>query len=1083
MNNKKEKKQIEIFIEGMECASCALNVENSINKLDGVKSEVDINTSKARVEYDPKSVAISDIDKSIEDVGFKIRKSEVILQIAGMHCVNCVLNIEKNLKSLEGVSSATVNLNTQKALVYYNKNLVSSEDMGKTIENLGFDFLGVVEQIDPDLDDKIYEKDLNDKKNRIIIGFIFSGILMGIMFTPHIFFHNIGISMSLLSLIIAIIPFIFVSYPIIKGGFNSLAHKNLDMDVMYTMGILVAFISSLLGTFNIILDSSFMFYETAIMLPSFLMLGRFLEAKAKRKTSSSIKQLICLQPKTATLLIKKEGSNEFNEDKIHIKDIATNTNEYEEKKILIDDIAIDDLLLVRSGDKIPADGLVIDGNSYIDESMITGEPIAKLKSNNDKVFAGTINQDGILKIKALHIGKETVLSQIIDLVEKAQSSKPPVQRIADKVVKYFIPTILLIAISSFIVWYLVLGSSLLFALTTLISVLVVACPCALGLATPTAVTVGIGRAAEYGILIKNSSALENAGNVSIAIFDKTGTITEGNPEISDVFIFNNDNNENTKKHDLYNDNKNSENTEKIYIKNNYIFKNNRRNYENNFYENDDKNKKNNLNKNNEKSYENILNDNDDKKHESDENNKNNNYKKNYENGLNNNYNNNYNNNENNLNENNEKIYENILNNDDDKKHESDENNKNNNYENTHESNLNSSYKNNENKEKIYENILNSYDDKKHESDENNKNNNYKKNYEKDLNNNYNNNYKNNENRSSDKHYKSDENKNNYNNGKNYKSNNFENNLIFEDNKPEKNNESELIQLIASLENNSTHPIAKAIVKKAKKMNLKLDKVDEFENIRGKGLKGKIKGNIVLAGNKSLLIDENIAISQEHIEKYNEFVEESKTTIFLVYNDLIKGIITLMDKIKNDSKKTIENLHLMKITTFMITGDNEKTANNVANELGIKNVFAEVLPNEKLEHVMKIQNTGENSVLFVGDGINDAPAISQSDVGVALGSGTDIAMENGDVVLIKGDLENVVAAIQFSKKVMTRIKENIFWAFAYNIILIPIAGGLLYPFFGIVFRPEFAGLAMALSSVTVVSLSLTLKRYVPPIKEE
>ena len=873
-NNKKEKKKIEIPIEGMHCASCALNVENSINKLNGVHAEVDINTNKARIEYNPKSVAISDIDKSIEDAGFKVKKSEVTLQIAGMHCANCVLNIEKNLKNLDGVSSATVNLNSQKAIIHYDKNLVSIEDMGKSIEDLGFDYLGIANQIDPDLDNNIYEKDLNDKKNRIIIGFIFSGILMGLMFSPvHMVFHDIGLSMPIVSLIIAIVPFIYVSYPIIKAGFNSLAHKNLDMDVMYTLGILVAFISSFLGTFNIILDSSFMFYETAIMLPSFLMLGRFLEGRAKRKTSSSIKLLIGLQPKTATLLIKKKDFNEFKEKKIPIKDITTNSKGYEEKKILIKDIAIDDLLLVRPGDKIPADGVVIDGNSYVNESMITGEPIAKLKSKNNKVFAGTINQDGILKIKALHIGKETLLSQIIDLVEKAQSSKPPVQRIADKVVKYFIPTILTIAIVSFIVWYLILGSTLLFALTALISVLVVACPCALGLATPTAVTVGIGRAAEYGILIKNSSTLENAGSVSTAIFDKTGTITEGNPEISDIFILN----------DNYNEN-----------------------------------------------------------------------------------------NDNNLN-----------------------------------NKKNTDSKNNENKEN-YDNHLNN-----------------KKNTE--------------------------------------------------------TNESEFIQFIASLENNSTHPIAKTMVKKAKEMNLKLYKVDDFENIRGKGLKGKIKGNPILAGNKTLLKDEDILISHESMEKYDEYIEQGKTTIFLVYNKSIKGIITLMDKIKDNSKKTIENLHSMKITTFMITGDNKKTATNVASVVGITNVIGEVLPDKKLEKVRKIQNQGTNNVLFVGDGINDAPAISQADVGVALGSGTDIAMESGDIVLIKSNLENVVAAIQLSKKVMTRIKENIFWAFAYNIILIPIAGGLLYPFFGIVFRPEFAGLAMALSSVTVISLSLTLKRYVPPIK--
>lgn len=887
--NKKDKsrEKIEVSIEGMHCASCALNVEESINNLDGADAKVNINTNKAIVEYDPEKVAISDIDKSVEDAGFHVRKSEVTLKIQGMHCANCVLNIEKALNNLEGVESATVNLSSQKALVIYDSNLVTIDDMGKAIENLGFDFLGVADQVDADMDDKLYEKDLKDKRNRIIIGFIFSGILMGIMFTPHMLFHDIGISMSLLSLIIAIIPFIFVSYPIIKAGFNSLAHKNLDMDVMYTMGILVAFISSLLGTFNIVLDSSFMFYETAIMLASFLMLGRYLESTAKRKTSTSIKELIGLQPKTATLLVKNDGKNG-----------DSNGNEFEEKQILIEDIAIDDLLLVRPGDKIPADAVVASGNSYVDEAMITGEPIPKLKVKDEDVFAGTINQDGILRIKAKKIGKETVLSQIIDLVEKAQSSKPPVQKIADKVVKYFIPTILTIAILSFIVWYFIFASTLLFALTTLISVLVVACPCALGLATPTAVTVGIGRAAEYGILIKNSETLENSGNIDVAIFDKTGTITEGMPEIEDIFVVNE--------------------TEAV-LKRNEVIENTGGEWI-------------------------VVED---------------------------------------------------------------------------------------------PSVPGKHVNVKPEEVEGDQ-------------------------------------------------------SLLKDEKLRKKAENEILRLIASLENNSTHPIAKAIVKKADELGLNLEHVDNFENITGKGLKGEINGKIILAGNQSLLEDENISDIENIVtysvsqEKYNEFVDQGKTAIFLVHDNHIKGIITLMDKIRDNSKKTIDELHKMDISTYMVTGDNEKTAMNVANSVGIDKVIANVLPGEKLDKVVEIQDQegitkNSKEVLFVGDGINDAPALSQADVGVALGSGTDVAMESGDIVLMEGNLENVVASIQFSNKVMTRIKENIFWAFAYNIILIPIAAGLLYPFFGLVFRPEFAGLAMALSSVTVISLSLMLRTYVPPIK--
>ena len=330
------------------------------------------------------------------------------------------------------------------------------------------------------------------------------------------------LTMGQLSLIIAIFPFCYVSYPILKAGWNSFKHKNLDMDVMYSMGILVAFVSSVLGTFGIVLDSSFMFYESAVMLPSFLTIGRYLEARAKRKTSSSIKELIGLQPKTATLVTTDESGNSI------------------EKEIDIEDIEIGNILLVKPGEKIPADSIVVDGESYVDEAMITGEPVPKLKKAGINVFSGTINQDGALKVEAQKIGSETVLSQIIQLVEKAQGSKPPVQRLANRIVSWFIPVILTIAIIVFLLWYFVAGSGLLFALTCLISILVVACPCALGLATPTAVTVGVGRAAEYGILIKNGETLESSKDVDVCVFDKTGTITEGKPDVADIIAFDGD---------------------------------------------------------------------------------------------------------------------------------------------------------------------------------------------------------------------------------------------------------------------------------------------------------------------------------------------------------------------------------------------------------------------------------------------------------------------------------------------------------------------------------------------------------------
>ena len=420
------------------------------------------------------------------------------------------------------------------------------------------------------------------------------------------------------------------------------------------------------------------------------------------------------------------------------------------------------------------------------------------------------------------------------MVEKAQSSRPPVQKFANTIVSYFIPVILTIAIVVFLIWYFVLGATLLFSLTCLISILVVACPCALGLATPTAVTVGVGRAAEYGILIKNGDTLENAGQIDVAAFDKTGTITEGKPEVDDIIPY----------------------------------------------------------------------------------------------GC---------------------------------------------------------------------------------------------------------------------------------------------------------SESDLIKLAASIEQNSTHPIAKAIVNKSKELNLDLLQTTEFENITGKGLKAELENNEVLAGNLALMESFEVNVSDELIGKYHELEGLSKTCIFLAQDKSVKGILTLSDKIKDNSKRTIDELHDMGVETYMLTGDNESTALNVAREVGIDNVKAGVLPENKLDIVKKAQANNTRKVLFVGDGINDAPALTQADIGVAMGNGTDIAMESGDIVVMEGDLENVVAAVQFSKKVMRRIKENIFWAFAYNTILIPIAAGVLYPTFGITFEPALAGLAMALSSVTVISLSLMLKRYVPEVK--
>ncbi|MDR2874206.1 MAG: heavy metal translocating P-type ATPase, partial [Methanobrevibacter sp.] len=676
-------KLIQIRINGMGCANCVLNIENTLKKLEGINNvAVNLRSNKAKISYIPEKIDFKTIKQSIESIGFEVKQDEIRIKIGGIHCAVCVSNIEKALKNLNGVYQVRVNLSTGKADLRYVKSLVSIKDLKNTIESLGFEFLGNDDNVN---DDETLKRDLKDKRNRIIVGFISSAVLMILMYT-HI---HIFISVSLLSLIIAIIPFIYVSYPILKSAYKSLTHKILDMNVMYSMGVLVAFISSVFGTFNIILNSEFMFYETAIMLSSFLLLGRYLETKAKKKTTIAIKKLIALEVKTANLLLKTGKSEN-----------------YTEKEVLIEDIEIGDLLIVKPGEKIPTDSIVVSGESYVDESMITGEVISKFKGDGDEVFGATINQDGTLYIKATKIGKGTVLSQIIDLTEKAQTLKPPSANLADKVVKYFIPTIILIAISSFLIWYFIGSKDLLFSTTILISVLVVACPCALGLATPTAITVGIGKMSQYGILVKNGDVLENFKDLDIAIFDKTRTITMGTPSIEDIY-------------------------------------------------------------------------------------------------------------------------------------------------------------------------------------------------------------------------------------------------------PEEK-KNEILKIAGSLERNSTHPIAKSILKKAEEEKIELLTPESFTNIPGLGLKATINNEKALVGNKSLMK----GIKLEFEEKYQEFINQGKTTILIAIEDEVIGILTLNDKIKENSKKTIQWLKSMGIETLILTGDNEKSAKRVGDEIGIDKVIAEVLPTEKLDNILTIQEQGK-----------------------------------------------------------------------------------------------------------------------------
>ncbi|PNX48451.1 MAG: copper-translocating P-type ATPase [Thermoplasmata archaeon M11B2D] len=801
------KKKAEMKISGMTCATCSSTIEKSLASLPGVsKAQVNLGSELASVEYDPTKITLRDLDKAVSDGGYGTVNEKVILKIGGMTCASCEKTVTSALSGLDGVVRVSVNLATEKASVVYNQRMVSLADMKKAVEKAGYQYLGV--QGEENLAQKVLDKDLRARRIRIYIGFLVGVPLMVLMYVHP------GLSMeqvSYLSLVLSTPTFIYISYPIFSAGYHAILKRNLTMDVMYSMGIGVAFFASVLGTFHLVLTHEFMFYETAVFLATFLTLGRYLEAKAKGKTSEAIKKLAALQVKTA-LVVRGE----------------------QEVEMSIEEVGVDDVVVVKPGGKIPVDGVVIHGESYIDESMVTGEPLPVSKTPGSTVIGGTLNTNSVLQVKATKIGKDTLLAQIIKLVEEAQGSRPAVQRIADTAVSYFIPVVLIIATVSFFAWYFLLEETLLFSLTALISVLVIACPCALGLATPTAVTVGIGRGAELGVLIKNGEALEISERITTMVFDKTGTLTKGKPEVTDIV------------------------------------------------------------------------------------------------GV-----------------------------------------------------------------------------------------------------------------------------------------ETENRVVLE--------------MAASVETNSLHPLAEAIVRKAKEQDISLKDSSGFDTFAGKGVQAIVDGTVVVIGNRLLFKEQGIVVPTKVEEVLGGLEVQGKSVMFVAFDQRLVGLVGIADVVKDTTLVSMQQLKKMRLRLVMITGDNAKTAQAVAQQIGIDIVRAEILPQDKAQEVKKLQADGE-VVAFVGDGINDAPALAQADVGIAIGSGTDVAIESGEIVLVKSDLLDCVAAVQLSRKVMARIKQNLFWAFAYNTALIPVAAGVLYPFLGITFRPEFAGLAMALSSVTVVSLSLLLKRYVPPAKE-
>jgi Cu+-exporting ATPase len=491
----KETKEIEISISGMHCATCARTVENGLSSIPGVlESSVNLATGKARVLFDPSQASISDLMRAVEKSGFSVTPEKTVVRVGGMMCASCVQTVTRALLGVPGVLSADVNLATEQAFITYNPSLVDLRMIRDAIVKAGYQFLGTSRD-DIKAGEAVEKKELTRQLVKIIIGFLVSLILMGMMYLPLHDMHLIAYIQFLITT-----PVLFwLGGPIFRAAVGALRNKSLNMDVMYAMGIGVAYIASVLGTFSIILDMNFIFFETSIMLTSFLSLGRYLEARAKGRTSSAIQSLIGLQADSARVI--REG---------------------EEREVPIFDVLPGDLIRMRPGERIPVDGVIREGSSYVDESMVTGEPLAVFRKTGDEVIGGTLVTTGTFTYKATRVGSDTMLARIVRLVEEAQSSRPPVQRLADVVVAWFIPIVLCIASLSFLYWYGVRGMDLRFSLQTLIAVLVVACPCALGLATPTAVTVGIGRGAELGILIKNGVVLEVANTITMALFDKTG---------------------------------------------------------------------------------------------------------------------------------------------------------------------------------------------------------------------------------------------------------------------------------------------------------------------------------------------------------------------------------------------------------------------------------------------------------------------------------------------------------------------------------------------------------------------------------
>lgn len=721
--------------------------------------------------------------------------NKTTLAVKGMHCASCAVIIEKALKKTAGVTTANVNFSTEKATIEFNPDVVKEEKLVELTKGLGY-VAEVFTGKDTDREAKLREKEIKSLRLKLIIGILLSAPALII----SMFLMDMVPYEKFVVWFLATPVQFYIGYQFYKGAWGALKNKTSDMDTLIAMGTSAAYFYSVYAVLFDPMGSQY--FEAAAVLITLVILGKYLEAIAKGKTSEAIKRLMGLSPKTATVIRDKK-----------------------EIKIPIDDVRVGDIVIVRPGEKIPVDGIIIEGLSSVDESMITGESIPVEKKKGSTVISSTINKHGSFKFKATKVGANTTLSRIIKLIEDAQGNKAPIQRFADTVSSYFVPAVILISILSFVTWYFVLGAEFSFGLIIAVSVLVIACPCALGLATPTAIMVGTGKGAQNGILIKGGEALETAHKLNYIIFDKTGTITKGKPEVTNIVPFNG------------------------------------------------------------------------------------------------------------------------------------------------------------------------------------------------------------------------------------------------------SSEKKVLQLAASIEKSSEHPLAEAIVEKAKKSRSVLKNAKGFKAIPGHGVVARLDGKTYYFGNEKLMNDIKVNISKVK-EMIYDLEEQGKTVMILSESKKIIGLVAVADTIKETSPEAVKELQNLGIKVYMITGDNKRTAKAIAEKAGIENFFAEVLPEDKVKYVKKLQ--AEGKVAMVGDGINDAPALAQADIGIAMGSGTDVAMETGNVVLMRDNLLDVPKAIKLSRLTMSKIRQNMFWALFYNTVGIPVAAGVLYPFTGWLLSPMIAGGAMAMSSVSVVTNSLLLK---------